>query len=62
MRLTLLFFSLLLVPSAFAGGAVGFNLTWYPTPQYPSNDIANGADCEVTTGVVIADSHREADS
>ena len=58
MRLASLFLCLLLVPTAFAGG-VGFNVTWYSTPVFPNNDIANGADCEVTTGVVIADFNRD---
>ena len=53
MRLAWLFVCLVLVPAAFAGGTVGFNVNWYPTPPFPFNDIVDGSDCEVTTGVVM---------
>jgi FG-GAP-like repeat len=49
----------LLAVRAFAGGTVGFNVTWYSTPVFPFNDIVDGSDCEVTTGVVIADFNRD---
>src|ERR1051326_4387084 len=58
MRLGSLFLCFLLVPTVFAAG-VAFNVTWYPTEVFPSNDIVNGADCEVTTGIVIADFNRD---
>src|SRR6185437_9545224 len=59
MRVPAMFFTLLLsCPLAIAGGTVGFNVKSYSTPQLPFNDIVGG-DCEVTTGVVIADFNRD---
>ena len=58
MRLASLFLSFLLVPATFAAG-VAFNVTWYPTPVFPNNDVSNGADCAVTSGVVIGDFNRD---
>jgi hypothetical protein len=51
--------SIVLCGNAFAGGTVGFNVNWYSTPQLPFDDIVDGGDCEVTTGVVIADFNRD---
>jgi hypothetical protein len=60
MRVPFLFVSLLLLcGNAVAGGTVGFNVKWYSTPGFPFNDIVDGGDCEVTTGVVIADFNRD---
>jgi hypothetical protein len=60
MRLVSLLACLLLLPvAAVAAGTVGFNVNWYSTPGFPFNDVVDGADCEVTTGVVIADFNRD---
>jgi FG-GAP-like repeat len=59
MRLASLLVCLVLVPVAFAGGTVGYNVNWYSTPGFPFNDLVDGFDCEVTTGVVIADFNRD---
>ena len=56
MRFASLFVCLLLLrASAFAAGTVGFNVTWYPTPQL----LGLGEDCAITGGVVIADFNRD---
>ena len=53
--LSLATFLVLFTASAFAGGTVGFNLTWYLTPGFPFVD----ENFPVTTGVVIADFNRD---
>jgi hypothetical protein len=53
--LSLATFLVLFTASAFAGGTVGFNLTWYSTPGFPFVD----ENFPVTTGVVIADFNRD---
>src|SRR5215467_11043370 len=59
MRLACLVLCLLLLPvAAFAGGTVGFNVKWYPTGPWPSNDIVGGG-FDATTGIVIADFNRD---
>src|SRR5436190_2961873 len=50
-----LFFSQL----AIAGGTVGFNVKWYPTGQWPFNDIVDAPGFEATTGIVLADLNRD---
>ena len=60
MRVSAVLLTLLLsCPLAIAGGTVGFNVKSYSAPQLPFNDIVDGSDCEVTTGVVIADFNRD---
>jgi FG-GAP-like repeat len=39
--------------------AVAFNVNWYPTPPFPFNNIVGYPNCEVTTGIVIADFNRD---
>jgi hypothetical protein len=41
--------------AALAGGTVGFNVNWYPTPQSPFVDEG----FPVTSGVVLADFNRD---
>ncbi len=64
MRVSALFASLfisllLLCGNAIAGGTVGFNVKWYPTGQWPFNDIVDSPDFEATTGIVLADLNRD---
>ena len=42
-----------------AASSVGFNLNWYSTPRFPFNTIVGYPNCDVTTGVVIADFNRD---